>query len=111
LLRLIFKKHPQIKKKKSHFEKVDNQFQEFIQRLGTGGSLIQYEAHTRKDLMGGASLDDIKTAATRVIAATGSFYSARGIGSQASVGVQTKKNRNKSSICDSYVTCVDICCF
>jgi len=45
---------------KSHFEKVDNQFQEFIQR--TGGSLIQSEAHTRKDLMGGASLDDIKSA-------------------------------------------------
>jgi len=37
---------------KSHFERVDNQFQEFIQR--TGGSLIQSEAHTRKDLMGGA---------------------------------------------------------
>jgi len=45
---------------KPHFEKVDNQFQEFIQR--TGGSLIQSEAHTRKDLMGGASLDDIKSA-------------------------------------------------
>ena len=45
---------------KSHFEKVDNQFQEFIQR--TGGSLIQSEAQTRKDLMGGASLDDIKSA-------------------------------------------------
>jgi len=45
---------------KSHFEKVDNQFQEFIQR--TGGSLIQSEAHTREDLMGGASLDDIKSA-------------------------------------------------
>jgi len=45
---------------KSHFEKVDNQFQEFIQR--TGGSLLQSEAHTRKDLMGGASLDDIKRA-------------------------------------------------
>jgi len=45
---------------KSHFEKVDNQFQEFIQR--TGGCLIQSEAHTRKDLMGGASLDDIKSA-------------------------------------------------
>jgi len=44
---------------KSHFEKVDNQFQEFIQR--TGGSLNQSEAHTRKDLMGGASLDDIKS--------------------------------------------------
>ena len=40
---------------KSHFEKVDNQFQEFIQR--TGGSLIQSKEHTRKDLMGGASLD------------------------------------------------------
>jgi len=24
--------------------------------------------------------------------------------------VQTKKNRNKSSICDNYVTCVDIRC-
>jgi len=45
---------------KSHFEKVDNQFQEFIQR--TGGSLIQSEAHTRKDLMSGTSLDDIKSA-------------------------------------------------
>jgi len=45
---------------KSHFEKVDNQFQEFIQR--TGGSLIQSEVHMRKDLMGGASLDDIKSA-------------------------------------------------
>ena len=47
---------------KSHFEKVDNQFQELIRR--TGGSLIQSEAHTRKDLMGGASLDDIKSAKT-----------------------------------------------
>ena len=46
--------------RKSHFEKVDNQFEEFIQR--TGGSLIQSEAHTRKDLMDGASLDDIKSA-------------------------------------------------
>ena len=45
---------------KCHFEKIDDQFQEFIQR--TGGSLIQSEAHTRKDLMGGASLDDIKSA-------------------------------------------------
>ena len=45
---------------KSHFEKVDNQFQEFIQR--TGRSLTQSEAHTRKDLMGGASLDEIKSA-------------------------------------------------
>jgi len=45
---------------KSHFEKVDNQFVEFIQI--TGRSLIQFEAHTRKDLMGGASLDDIKSA-------------------------------------------------
>ena len=45
---------------KSHFEKVDNQFVEFIQI--TGRSLIQSEAHTRKDLMGGASLDDIKSA-------------------------------------------------
>ena len=26
-------------------------------------------------------------------------------------GVQTKKNRNKSSIYDNYVTCVDIRCF
>ena len=41
---------------KSYFEKVDNQFQESMQ------SLIQSEAHTRKDLMGGASLDDIKSA-------------------------------------------------
>jgi len=41
-------------------KKVDNQLQEFIQR--TGGSLIQSEAHARKDLMGGASLDDIKSA-------------------------------------------------
>jgi len=45
---------------KSRFEKVDTQFQEFIQR--TRGSPIQSEAHTRKDLMGGASLDDIKSA-------------------------------------------------
>jgi len=45
---------------KSHFEKVDNQLQEFIPK--TGGSLIQSEAHTRKDLMGGAALDDIKSA-------------------------------------------------
>jgi len=45
---------------KSNFEKVDNQFQEFIQR--TGSSLIQSEARTRKDLMGGVSLDDIKSA-------------------------------------------------
>jgi len=45
---------------KSHFEKVDIQFQEFIQR--TGGSLIQSEAHTRTDLMIGASLDDIQGA-------------------------------------------------
>jgi len=46
--------------RKCHFEKVDNQFQDFIQRKA--GSLIQSEAHTRKDLMGGASLDDIKSA-------------------------------------------------
>jgi len=26
-------------------------------------------------------------------------------------GVQTKKNRNKSSICDNYLTCVDVPCF
>ena len=39
---------------------VVNQFQEFIQR--TGGSLIQSEAHTRKDLTGGASLDDNRSA-------------------------------------------------
>jgi len=45
---------------KPHFEKLDHQFQEFIRK--TGGSLIQSEAHTRKDLMGGASLDDIKSA-------------------------------------------------
>jgi len=44
---------------KSHFEKVDNQFQ-FIQR--TEGSLIQSEGYTSKDLMGSASLDDIKSA-------------------------------------------------
>ena len=44
----------------SHFKKLVNQFQEFIQR--TGGSLIQSEAHKRKDLMGGASLDNIKSA-------------------------------------------------
>ena len=46
---------------KSHFEKVDNQFQEFSNQK-TGGSLIQSEAHTCKDLMGGPSLDDIKSA-------------------------------------------------
>jgi len=45
---------------KSHFEKVDNQFQEFIQR--TGWSLIQSKAHTHKDLIGGVSPDDIKSA-------------------------------------------------
>jgi len=45
---------------KPHSEKVDNQFQEFNQR--TGESLIQSEANIRKDLMGGASLDDIKSA-------------------------------------------------
>jgi len=44
----------------SHFEKVDNQLQEFIQR--TGGLLIQSETHARKDLMGSASLDDVKSA-------------------------------------------------
>ena len=38
-----------------------DQIQKFIQR--TGGLLIQSEAHTRKDLMGGASLNDIKSAA------------------------------------------------
>ena len=38
------------------FQKIDDQFQEFIQR--TGGSLIQSEAHTRKDLM----VDDNKSA-------------------------------------------------
>ena len=37
-----------------------DQIQKFIQR--TGGLLIQSEAHTRKDLMGGASLNDIKSA-------------------------------------------------
>ena len=45
---------------KSHFEKVNNKFQIFIQR--TGGSLIQSETHTRKDLLGGASLVDVKRA-------------------------------------------------
>jgi len=45
---------------KSQFEQGDNQFQKIIQK--TGGSLIQYEAHTRNDLIGGASLDDIKSA-------------------------------------------------
>jgi len=45
---------------KSHFQKADHQFQEYIQR--TGGSLIQSKAHIRKDLMGRASLDDIKNA-------------------------------------------------
>ena len=44
----------------SRFEKVDYQLKEFIQR--TGGSLIQSEAHTHKDLMGCASLDDIQSA-------------------------------------------------
>jgi len=38
-----------------------DQIQKFIQR--TGGLLIQSEAHTRKDLTGGASLNDIKSAA------------------------------------------------
>ena len=45
---------------KSHFEKLDNPFQDFIQR--TRRSLIQSEVHTRKDLMGGASLDHITSA-------------------------------------------------
>ena len=45
---------------KSDSEKVDNRFQECIQRAG--GSLILSEAHMRKDLMGGASLDNIKSA-------------------------------------------------
>jgi len=57
--------------RKSHFEKVDNQFQEFIQR--TGGLLIQSEAHTRKDLMSGASLDDIKSATLDHIIITWNF--------------------------------------
>ena len=35
-------------------------YQEFIQR--TGGLLIQSETHARKDLMGSASLDDVKSA-------------------------------------------------
>jgi len=46
---------------KSHFEKLDNRFQKLIQR--TGGSLIQSEAHAQKDLMGGTSLHDVKSAA------------------------------------------------
>jgi len=51
----------------------------------------------------------------RVIAATGSFYSARGIGSQAPVGTAVDEERwagkTNSSICDSYVKCVDVRCF
>jgi len=49
-----------------------------------------------------------------VIAATGSFYSARGIGSQALVGAAVDEERwpgvrkTKSSTCDSYVTSVDV---
>jgi len=46
---------------KSHFEKVDNPFQDFIIQR-TRRSLIQSEVHTRKDLMGGASLDHITSA-------------------------------------------------
>ena len=48
-----------------------------------------------------------------MIAATGSFYSARGIGSQALVGAAVDEERwpgvrkTKSSTCDSYVTSVD----
>jgi len=45
---------------KSHFEKADNQCKKLIQR--TGGSPIQPEAHARTELMGGASLDGIKSA-------------------------------------------------
>jgi len=26
-------------------------------------------------------------------------------------GVETEKNKDKSSNCDIYVTCVDVCCF
>jgi len=57
----------------------------------------------------------------RVLAATESFYFTRGIGVggcgsgrralSRRNGVQTKKNRNKSGICDNYVTCVDVRCF
>ena len=47
--------------------------------------------------------------------ATGSFCSARGIGSQASVGAAVDEERwagkTKSSIFDSYVPCVDVRCF
>ena len=43
-----------------------------------------------------------------MIAATGSFYSARGIRSQASVGAAVDEERwagkTKSSICDSYLS-------
>ena len=50
-----------------------------------------------------------------MIVATGSFYFARGIGSQASVGAAVDEERRvgktKSSICDSHVTCVDVRCF
>ena len=52
-----------------------------------------------------------------MIPATGSFYSSRGIGLQASVGGAVDEERwagkTKSSICDSYVTlaCVDVRCF
>ena len=55
----------------SYFEKVHIQFQKNIQR--SGGSLIQSQAYTRKDLMGGASLDDI-TSATLDHIITWNFY-------------------------------------
>jgi len=49
-----------------------------------------------------------------VIAATGSFYSAIGIASQALVGAAVDEERwarkTKSSTCDRYVTCVDVRC-
>ena len=64
---------------------------------------------------GSRGTKQLDTVATRVIPATGSFYSARGIGSQASVGAAVDEERwagkTKSSIFDSYVLCVDVRCF
>ena len=44
---------------KSDFDEVDDQFQEII--LKTRGSLMKFEAHTRRDLMDISSLDNIKS--------------------------------------------------
>jgi len=63
---------------------------------------------------GSRGTKQLETVATRVIAATGSFYSAIGIASQALVGAAVDEERwarkTKSSTCDRYVTCVDVRC-